>query len=99
MALIKEILLENGITVNYHRVASINNITNRSSLIEVASYTSKEKRQEEKLKLANKESMNIFIKTEYLSIPYNENLNASAAYEYLKTLEKFSGFTDDLDET
>ena len=48
MALIKEITLENGIIINYHRVVSVNNITNHSSIIEVASYTSKAKREEEK---------------------------------------------------
>ena len=48
MALDKTIVLNNGITVNYHRIVSINNITNNQSIIEVASYTSSEKRQEEK---------------------------------------------------
>ena len=48
MALIKEIELSNGVTVNYHRIVSVNNITNHSSVIEVASYTSKAKREEEK---------------------------------------------------
>ena len=44
MALIKEIELNNGVKVNYHRIVSVNNITNHVSIIEVASYTSKEKR-------------------------------------------------------
>lgn len=94
MALSKNIELNNGITVNYHRVVSVNNVTNQTSIIEIASYTSKSKRDEEKLKLTNKEPMNIFINTEYMNINYNKNLNVDAAYNYLKTLEKFSNSTD-----
>lgn len=94
MALIKSITLDNGVTVNYHRVVSVNNVTNQTSIIEIASYTSKAKRDEEKLKLTNKEPMNIFINTEYMNINYNKNLNVDNAYNYLKTLEKFSNSTD-----
>lgn len=94
MAIIKEIVLDNGITVNYHRVVSVNNITKHVSLIEVASYTSKEKREEEKEKLATKEPMNVFIYTEYFEKEYTPTLNVDTAYEYLKTLEKFTGASD-----
>lgn len=94
MALSKNIELNNGITVNYHRVVSVNNVTNQTSIIEIASYTNKAKRDEEKLKLTNKEPMNIFINTEYMNINYNKNLNVDTAYNYLKTLEKFSNSTD-----
>ena len=94
MALIKSITLENGVIVNYHRVVSVNNITNHASIIEVASYTSEEKRQEEKTALENNEPMNVFISTEYLNVPYNENFNVVSAYEHLKTLDKFSGAED-----
>jgi len=98
MAILKEIELQSGITVNYHRVVSVNNITNHKSIIEVASYTSKSKREEEKEKLENNEEMNVFIESEYIEIPYNENLNVNSSYEYLKTTEKFAGCEDDLDE-
>lgn len=94
MALSKNIELNNGITVNYHRVVSVNNITNKTSIIEIASYTSKEKRDEEKSALENNQPMNIFINTEYMNINYNKNLNVDNAYNYLKTLEKFSNSTD-----
>lgn len=94
MAIQKEIVLENGITVKYHRVVSVNNITNHSTIIEVGSYTSAEKREEEKEKLANKEPMNIFINTEYLNIDYDKDINVNNAYEYLKTLDKYSEAQD-----
>lgn len=94
MAIQKEIVLENGITVKYHRVVSVNSITNHATIIEIGSYTSAEKREEEKEKLANKEPMNIFIDTEYLNIDYDKDMNVNNAYEYLKTLAKFSNSKD-----
>ena len=95
MAIIKEIELQSGITVNYHRIVSVNNVTNKLSIIEVASYTSKLKREEEKIKLANNESMSIFINTEYFDVAYNETLNVISAYQYLKGLDKFENYIDD----
>ncbi len=97
MALIKSITLANGVNVNYHRIVSVNNITNLESVIELASYTSKEKRQEEKTAIQNHQSMNVFINTKYMSVTYNPSLNVNTAYSYLKTLEQFSGYTDDID--
>jgi hypothetical protein len=93
MALQKSIILDSGVTVTYHRVVSVNNITNSASIIEVASYTSAAKRQEEVTKLANHEPMNIFIETEYISLAYDATLDVTAAYTYLLTLDKYSGAT------
>ena len=96
MALIKEMVLESGVITNYHRIVSINNITNHASIIEVASYTGKSKREDEKIALENNEPMNIFINTNYLQLPYDQTLDVDNAYEYLKTLPEFTGYTDDL---
>ena len=96
MALIKEVVLNSGIITNYHRIVSVNNITNHASVIELASYTSKAKREEEKAALKNNEPMSVFIDTKYISIPYNSALSVDSAYEYLKTLPEFAGYTDDL---
>lgn len=49
MALKKEIELDNGVIVNYHRIVSLNKITNVGNIIEMASYVSKKKRDEEAL--------------------------------------------------
>ncbi len=98
MALIKNITLENGILTNYHRIVSVNNITNQSSIIEIASYANKEKRQEEKSKLLNNEPMNIFIHSTYQNATYNKNLNVDSAYAYLKTLDMFNGYSNDIEE-
>ena len=93
MALIKEIELDNGVKVNYHRVVSINKVTNVQNIIEIASYTSKEKRQEEIEK--NGQEMNVFIHTSYISTEYNANINIENVYDYLKTLEQFKDAIND----
>ena len=89
MALIKKIELENGVTVNYHRIVSINKVTNHSIILEVASYTSEEKRLEE-----NCESMNIFIDTMYIEVEYDENKMIKDFYNYLKTTDEFKDAVD-----
>lgn len=48
MALQKEIELENGITLNYHRITSLNKITNIANIVEINSYANESKRQKEK---------------------------------------------------
>lgn len=93
MALQKAIELDSGVTVNYHRVVSVNNITNQASIIEVASYTSAAKRQQEIERLAAGLPMNVFIETEYINIPYDATLDVAGAYTYLLTLEKYEGAT------
>ena len=95
MALIKEIELENGVKVNYHRIVSVNNITNHVSIIEVASYTSKEKREQEKEAFEKGKFIDAFKETKFIEKEYEEYLNVVSAYEYLKTLPEFSGCTDD----
>lgn len=92
MALLKQIELENGVTVHYHRIVSINKITNVANIIEVASYTSKEKREEEIEKQG--QEMNIFIDTTYENAPYDENIEIKDVYDYLKTTEKFKDAED-----
>lgn len=89
MGLKKEIILSNGVITNYHRIVSLNNITNVSTIIEVASYTSKEKRKEEKDAIKNATEMNVFVDTEYINKEYTENFTIKEAYEYLKTLDEF----------
>lgn len=95
MGLKKEITLGNGVSVNYHRIVSINNITNVCNIIEIASYTSKEKRQEEKDAIENATEMNVFISTEYINKEYTENFNIEKGYNYLKTLEKYKNASNE----
>lgn len=95
MAIIKHIELGNGIPVNYHRVVSVNNITNVSSIIEIASYTDKSKREEEKAAIESGREMNVFINTEYINLPYDNSLNVVTAYEHIKSQERYGGGIDD----
>lgn len=94
MGLRKEITLDNGVIVNYHRIVSLNNITNVSTIIEVGSYTSEEKREEEKVAIQNAQSIDVFIDTEYINKDYTENMTIEQAYDYLKTLDKFKSSED-----
>lgn len=95
MALIKEITLGSGIPVNYHRVVSINSIINHETIIEVASYVNKEKREEEKTALKENKPMDVYIFTNHLSMPYSQTMDVSEAYEYMKSLEDFKDSKDD----
>ena len=92
MALKKEIELDNGMKLNYHRIASINKITNRSIIVEIASYINEEKREQELEYLSSTredKTMNVYIHTTYLNIDYDENITIQDLYEYLKTTERF----------
>ncbi len=92
-ALLKEIELENGVKVSYHRITSVNAITNNNSIIEVSSYTSEEKRNEEK-SAENGAEINVSIHTKFINVKYDKNLNVDSAYAYIKSLPTFEGATD-----
>lgn len=97
MALQKEIKLDNGIKVNYHRIVSINKITNNSTIIEVASYINKSERQKEIDYYNSTEEdkeMNVFIETNYINKEYNETDTIEDLYLYLKTTEQFKDAID-----
>lgn len=100
MALNKKIELDNGVTTNYHRIVSINQIINGQTLIEVASYTSKDKREVEKQAYETaKETgefpeMNVFIDTKIFNKEYAEEEDIKSAYDYIKTLDEFKGAKD-----
>ena len=95
MGLIKEKILSNGIPVTYHRIVRIDNIINNKTIIEVASYTSKNKRQEEIEALENSTSMDVFINSSFYEKEYEEETSIKSCYEYLKTLEDFIDAKDD----
>jgi len=96
MALKKNITLDNGIVLDYHRIVSVNNITNQNSIIEVASYINEEQRNKEKewYETNSQEDMNVFINARYYSKEYDKELNVDNAYDYLKTLEEFKDAKD-----
>lgn len=95
MALSKKIELKNGVTVNYHRIVTINKVTNNSTIIEVASYISEAKRREEAeaIKISQQTGeavpINVFIEITYLNKQYEETETIKDLYDYLKTTDKF----------
>lgn len=66
MALKEIIELENGVVLNYHRIVSLNKITNISNVIEVASYTNEKQREKEETyqKIQQKHANDLFSLTE-----------------------------------
>lgn len=97
MALLKAIELNNGITVSYHRIVSINKITNHSTRLEIASYINKDKREQEREQWENREDITVYVHTEYISVEYDETSAIQDWYAYLKTTERYSGAEDDED--
>ena len=97
MALLKSIELESGIILNYHRIVTITKVTNHATILEIASYTSKEKREQEVQQLSNNEGVTVYIGTTFMSVDYDENSTIKDWYAYLKTTDKYAGAEDDED--
>lgn len=97
MALLKQIELDNGIILNYHRIVTITKITNHSIVLEVAGYTSKAKREQEVQQFKNGEDISVYIETTLISVNYDESSTIKDWYAYLRTTEKYSGAEDDED--
>lgn len=97
MALQKEIILNNGIILQYHRIVSINKITNNTTIIEIGSYINKEQREKELEYYNSKDmnkTMNVYIFTNYIEKEYNEKDTIDEIYKYLKTIEIFKDSVD-----
>ena len=97
MALRKKIKNKNDIELSYHRIVSLNKITNQTNILEIASYIDGEQRQIE-LDYYNSTDpnkyMNVFIDTSFLNCPYDETKTIEEYYDYLKTTEKFKDAED-----
>mgnify|MGYP001625278471 CR=1 FL=1 len=106
MALQKEIELENGVTLNYHRITSLNKITNISNNIEISSYTNENQRLKEKAyqdlqkRQANGEEL-----TEEEQLQLNQGIDVFINTEYINlpydeamTIENAYDFLKSLDK-
>ena len=110
MAIKKDLVLNNGITVSYHRVVSVMCVTNSHNSIEVCSYLTQEARESQKTyyrrQLAAKgersstavEEEPPFTYTLHITAPYDQTMTVIDAYEHLKTLNPFLGAEDVLEE-
>lgn len=100
MALKKQIELENGIILNYHRIVSISKITNNMTTVEVASYISETQRQKEQEALIQSQEIgeaipiSVFINTVYVNKEYVEDETIKDLYEYLKNTDMFKDAED-----
>ena len=94
MALLKTIESDSGITLNYHRIVAITKVTNHSIILEIAGYTSKEKRDKEAQQIANKEEITVYIDTTFMTVDYDEDTTIKDWYDYLKTTEKYLNAED-----
>lgn len=100
MALKKEIELENGVILNYHRISSINKVTNNITVIEVASYINEIQRQKEQEALEKGQEteeaipMNVLIESTFINKEYVEDETIKDLYEFLKTTEMFKDAED-----
>lgn len=97
MALLKAIELDNGVILNYHRIVTITKITNHSTVLEIAGYTSQAKREQEVQQFENGEEITVYIDTTFMSVDYDEETTIKDWYAYLKTTDKYSGAEDDED--
>lgn len=97
MALKKDIELDNGVVVNYHRISILTTYVNNTIIITIVSYVNEEKRDEEKVEITDQEQIhdvNNVITTMTEETEYSEDFDVKAAYEYLKTLDKFKDAED-----
>lgn len=102
MALKKEIISDNGVVTNYHRILSAN-VRNENEpilYVEVGSYADKTYRSMEKIPQTNEEgkeyteSKMISINGFEFSVDIKEQFNFSSVYEKLKETETFSAAED-----
>lgn len=97
MALVKEITLENGITLNYHKISLILIDINSGINIHLASVPSKELYKKSLKKQLKNQAFNMYIEGRHYSHEYVKDFNIDDAYAYLKTLDEFAGAEDDDD--
>lgn len=106
MGLHKEIELPSGVVVSYHRIAGLYIITNQQNNINLLSYTSKEKRNEELTAIEQARNdpdhtypdTNIFMQDNFIVAPYDQNMTIASAYEYLKEHEGYEDADDVFEE-
>ena len=96
MALKKKITKPNGLTFEYHRIASLKVDTNQQNCILVESYVNEDSREYEKSYARGEIENPTFPYTdaEYISFDYDENMNIKSAYEWLKQQPTFAGAED-----
>lgn len=95
MALKKLIISNNGIPLEYHRIAMIKSDTNKQTTILMHSYLNQEARQYEKdyaAGLIKDEPRFPYVDADYISLEYDPGMSISRAYDWIKS--NLEGFED-----
>jgi hypothetical protein len=80
-------------------VVSVNSISNKQNIIEVASYISQDTRAEEQAAIESGSAMDVYISTQYYTAPYDADMSITSAYEWLRNnVADFAGADDVLDD-
>ena len=101
MAIKKQVVADNGIVTEYHRIAMIKTDVNQIITILIHSYLSADGRQIEKdyaAGLYNDVEMSMikfpYVDAQYISADYEPAMTVEKAYGYIKTLPQFQGAED-----
>lgn len=89
MALYKEIRQNDGVRTTYHRIMFLQQTVNRQNSIAVLSYTDEEAR-----KFEQDGEYRPYRKSVTYEVDYDPAMTVEDAYEYLKTLDVFTGAED-----
>lgn len=91
MALYKQIKQPDGVVTNYHRVLYVSQMVNSHTSIAVVSYVDEESRENDLIISGENRPYRQAITYE---IDYDEDMTATKAYEYLKTLPEYADAED-----
>jgi hypothetical protein len=94
MGLSKRITLGNGIQTNYHRIRTIMHDVGNKTLVDVVSYTSRARRDEE---VESGGLIETCVNVAWHEHDYDDALTLADAYAWLKELPEFEGATDVLE--
>ncbi len=89
MALYKEIRQNDGVRTTYHRIMFLQQTVNKQNSIAVLSYTDEEAR-----KFEQDSEYRPYRQSVTYEVDYDPTMTIEKAYEYLKTLDEFSGAED-----
>lgn len=89
MALYKEIRQNDGVRTTYHRIMFLQQTVNKQNSIAVLSYTDEEAR-----KFEQDSEYRPYRQSVTYEVDYDPTMTIEKAYEYLKTLDEFSGAKD-----
>lgn len=99
MGLIIDKELPNGVNLSYYRIVSLTTVVGVQSTIELAGYTSQEKREEEQAAIIDPETgCDVYIDTQFISVDYDPDFSVNKAYALLKAMPEWEDAEDVIDK-